>query len=172
MWSCLRATKSCREAVGLLLQSLITSELDWDEWSASSPGHFSPEETARNNLWTGVWVDFTDGQDHMDKRNISSACRRTAHILVTMLTALSSYTSYELVICWAVCDQYVVKVLCMFWWCFISYPTFLMPTYFSQTLVHKRSQLRVFCTFSYLDYPRSFVNKYTACTHNNSTLVS
>ena len=99
----MRATKSCRETVELLLQSLITSELDWGEWSASIPGHFRPEETAPDNLWKGIWVDFRDGQDHMEKRNISCACWRPApswlHCPVTWVT---------------LCDQCVGKVFLCF----------------------------------------------------------
>ena len=73
----------------------------------------------------------------MAKRNISCACWRPARSwLHRPVTGV------------AICDQYVVKFLCMFWWCLISYPTFLLPTYFSQTLVRKRSQLCVFCTFA------------------------
>jgi hypothetical protein len=150
----MRASKSHRETVELLLQSLITSELEWGEWSASSPGHLSPEETPPDNLWIEVWVVFRNSQDHMEKRNISWACWKPAR------SWLNSPVTWV-----AICDQYVVKVLCVFWWCLISYPTFLLPTYFFQTLVRKRSQLRVFCTCSHLNFPRSFGNKDTEYIH-------
>jgi hypothetical protein len=150
----MRASKSRRETVKLLLQSLITSELDWGEWSALNPGHFSPETTAPASLWTEIWVGFRDGQVHMEKRKISCACWKPVR------SWLNSPVTWV-----AICDQYVVKVLCMFWWCLISYPTFLLPTYFSRTLVRKCSQPRVFCTFSHLNFPRSFGNKYAEYTH-------
>jgi hypothetical protein len=34
----------------------LTSVLDGDEWSASSPGHFTPREKAPFTNWIGGWV--------------------------------------------------------------------------------------------------------------------
>jgi hypothetical protein len=52
-----------------------TSALDGGEWSASSPGRFSPRERATGTHWIGGWVGPRAVLDAVVKRKIPSPCR-------------------------------------------------------------------------------------------------
>jgi len=43
------------------------------EWSASSPGHFTPRERAPSTHWTGYWVGHSPGVDVVVKRKFPSS---------------------------------------------------------------------------------------------------
>jgi hypothetical protein len=45
----------------------FTSALAVGEWSASRPGHFTPEEWATGTRWIGSWMDPRAGLDEMEK---------------------------------------------------------------------------------------------------------
>jgi hypothetical protein len=69
----------------------LTSALDWSEWSASHPRHFTPRETAPCTHWVGGWVGPRASLDTMEKRRISCPCQELnpSHQPVTVLTGLS-----------------------------------------------------------------------------------
>jgi hypothetical protein len=46
----------------------LTSALDGSEWSASSPGSFTPGEKGPVTNWIGGWVSSRVGLDAMKKR--------------------------------------------------------------------------------------------------------
>jgi hypothetical protein len=46
---------------------LLTSTLVGDEWLASRPGRFTPEERAAGTHWIGGWVDPRDELDGVEK---------------------------------------------------------------------------------------------------------
>jgi len=46
-------------------------EFDGDKWSASCPGHLTPEETAPETNWIGGWVGPKAGLDEVVKRKKS-----------------------------------------------------------------------------------------------------
>jgi hypothetical protein len=48
----------------------LTSELDGGEWSASSPGRFTPEKIALGTNWIGGWVCPRANLDVVEKRKI------------------------------------------------------------------------------------------------------
>jgi hypothetical protein len=43
--------------------AFLTSVLDWSEYSASLPGHFTPREKAPGTHWIGGWVGSRAGLD-------------------------------------------------------------------------------------------------------------
>jgi hypothetical protein len=45
----------------------LTSALVGGEWSASSPGRFTPGERASGTHWIGSWVGLRAGLDDMEK---------------------------------------------------------------------------------------------------------
>jgi hypothetical protein len=79
--------------VELYLHTLLTSALDGDEWAASLPCHFTPEERVLGTHLIRGWVDPTAGLDAVVKRKKShpSLCRELnpgppARILVSVMT--------------------------------------------------------------------------------------
>jgi hypothetical protein len=46
----------------------LTSALAGGEWSASSPGRFTPGESAPDTHWLGGWVDPRAGLDDVEKK--------------------------------------------------------------------------------------------------------
>jgi hypothetical protein len=59
--------------VDVLIHIFLTSALAGSEWSASSPGRFTPEEKSPGTHWIGCWmdpiaVDPIAGLDDMEKR--------------------------------------------------------------------------------------------------------
>jgi hypothetical protein len=80
------------------LHAFKTSALDGDEWSASSPGCFTPREKIPGTHWIGNWVGPRAVLDAMVKRKIPSPRRespgsrnpdRPARGLVAIPTGLS-----------------------------------------------------------------------------------
>jgi hypothetical protein len=57
--------------VELWLHAFLTSALDGDEWSASSPGRFTPRERASGTHWIGGWVGPRAGLDAVVRRKIA-----------------------------------------------------------------------------------------------------
>jgi hypothetical protein len=55
----------------------LTSALDGGEWSASSPGLFTPRERAPGTYWIRVWVGPRAVLDAVVKRNIPSPRRES-----------------------------------------------------------------------------------------------
>jgi hypothetical protein len=52
------------------LDAFLTSALDGDEWSASTPGRFTPRERASGTRWIGGWVGLRAGLDAVVKIKI------------------------------------------------------------------------------------------------------
>jgi hypothetical protein len=50
----------------------LTSALAGDEWSASRPDRFTPEERTPGTHWIGCWVDPRAGLDGVEKRKFST----------------------------------------------------------------------------------------------------
>jgi hypothetical protein len=48
---------------GDIVQRILASPLDGDEWSASRPGRFTPRERAPGTNWIGGWVGPRTGLD-------------------------------------------------------------------------------------------------------------
>jgi len=57
--------------VEVLLHTFLTPALDGDEWSASHPGHFTPEGKKPHVHWIGGWVDPRASLDLAAKTKIS-----------------------------------------------------------------------------------------------------
>jgi hypothetical protein len=54
--------------VGVYIRIFLTSALAGGEWSASCPGHFTPEEEAPGTHWIGGWVDPRAGLNAVENR--------------------------------------------------------------------------------------------------------
>jgi hypothetical protein len=54
--------------VDVYILIFLTSALDGGEWSASHPGHFTPEERAPGTHCIGGWVGPRTGLDDVEKR--------------------------------------------------------------------------------------------------------
>jgi len=52
------------------LHAFLTLVLDGGKWSASCPGHFTPEERAPGTHWIGGWVGPTANLDTVAKGKI------------------------------------------------------------------------------------------------------
>jgi len=61
-----RTTKAY--GVEVQLHAFLISAQDEDEWSASRPSRFTPEERASRIHWRGDWVGPKDGMDAVAKR--------------------------------------------------------------------------------------------------------
>jgi hypothetical protein len=55
---------------GGIAQASLMSALDGGEWSASSPGRFTPGERTPGNLWVGGWLGPRGGLHVVPKRKI------------------------------------------------------------------------------------------------------
>jgi hypothetical protein len=53
----------CHEGVRIL-----TSVLNWDEWSASIPGRFTCWTIASGTHWTAGWLNLKAGLDAVDEK--------------------------------------------------------------------------------------------------------
>jgi hypothetical protein len=56
-------------------RSILASVLDGSEWSASSPGRFTPGGRTPSTHWIGGWVCPRADLNDMEKRRVSSPCR-------------------------------------------------------------------------------------------------
>jgi hypothetical protein len=56
--------------VDVKIHVLLTSALVGGEWSASSPGRFTPGERDPGTQWIGGWVCHRSGLDYLERRKI------------------------------------------------------------------------------------------------------
>jgi hypothetical protein len=54
----------------ILIHVFITLELNGGKWSASHPGHLTPEETESGTHWIGDWVDPRADMDAVKSNNL------------------------------------------------------------------------------------------------------
>jgi len=58
------------------LHSFLTSALDGSQWSASRPGHFTPEIRASGTYWIGDWGEGPEAcLDAVAERKIPILCQ-------------------------------------------------------------------------------------------------
>jgi hypothetical protein len=61
--------------VEVKLQAFQALALEWGEWSASHPSHFTHKERTYGTNWIGGWVGSRAGLDVVVKRKILSSCQ-------------------------------------------------------------------------------------------------
>jgi hypothetical protein len=67
--------------------TFLTLALDRGEWSASHPGHFTPEEGAPSTHWIGGWVGPRASLDTVKKRKTLAPAMN--QIQIPQLSSLS-----------------------------------------------------------------------------------
>jgi hypothetical protein len=73
----------------------LTLELVGGEWSASSPGRFTPGERTPGTHWIGGWVDLRAGLGDVVKRKFLTLPGSNTNSYVVQLLA-SPYTHYAI----------------------------------------------------------------------------